>query len=236
MKGRKPTPTEVKRKQGNPGKRELGDPVLVGPRLTGDDDDYFDPDELGELDAESTEAHDAEPAAEPGAELVSRDGELVLPPLPATLALADELEEHATPAGDLWREVCTLLIGSNIITGGDLFAVEQFVMATLEARRAYFELRTEGSTVETVNPSSGRAARTTHPAYRVWRDSNATMLKWGEHLGLTPVARARLGLAIGHGRKLAQELDHGLPANPVVRTADTEGTATEIDPYGESEA
>ncbi len=161
-----------------------------------------------------------------GSRLVPTDG---IPPVPVDLALIDELEDNAPgdagSASLLWTQVVALLVEANMITEGDLFAVEQFVMATLEARRAWYELRTEGSTVETVNHQSGRAAKTTHPAYRVWRDANAMMLKWGEHLGLTPVARARLGLAVGKGRKLMQELDEGLPANPLDRGADAEGTA-----------
>lgn len=224
MKGRKPKPAEIKRKTGNPGKRPLGDPVLVGRRLTTDDgDDFHDP-ALVEVDE-----------IEPGTAVVVPTTAVPawMPPLPHTLALTDELDND-DQAQRLWKQVCTILIDANIITEGDLFAVEQFVMATLEARRAYFELRTAGSTVATANPAGGRAALTTHPAYRVWRDSNATMLKWGEHLALTPVARTRLGLAIGHGRKLAQELDDGLPENPVRREgiADVDATATDLDPYG----
>ena len=191
MKGRKPKPAEIARRDGNPGKRPIGDPVLVGSRL------------------------------------IEVDG---IPPVPDTLALVDELDD-SDAAEVLWRQACALLIEAQIITEGDLWAVEQFVMATLEARRAFFELRTDGSTVDTVNPAGGRAARTTHPAYRVWRDANTAMLKWGEHLGFTPTARARLGLAIGQGRKLAQELGDGLPANPLQRSnqdADVDATASEI--------
>lgn len=228
MKGRKPKPTEQKRREGNLGKRPLGDPVNVGERLQADDD--FE-DALG-LDGELVDdGPELDEPAEPSTELAAP---VWMPALPDTLALLDELEGEPT-ARSLWDEVCRLLVTSNIITEGDLFAVEQFVMATLEARRAFFELRTDGSTIDTVNPSGGRAGKTTHPAYRVWRDSNATMLKWGEHLGLTPVARARLGLAVGHGRKLAQELNEGLPKNPLVRTegsGDADAEAHEIDPYG----
>lgn len=212
MKGRKPKPAEVKRREGNPGKRAIGEPVLVGERLTGT-----------ELDESAV-----------GGELVEREeaAPLLLPPVPDTLALVDELDD-ATAGTDLWREVCTLLIEAGIATAGDLYAIEQFVMATLESRRAFFELRTEGSTVDTINPAGDRAGKTTHPAYRVWRDSNATMLRWAEHLGLTPVARARLGLAVGKGRKLAAELERGLPENPLKRRGvDDDGDAT-IDTYGE---
>lgn len=222
MKGRKPVPAEVKRKQGNPSKRPIGDPVHVGDRLVADDD-FYDPAVAG-MDVDELEP------GELGADLERAGGQadppVWMPPLPDTLALVDELDGDDA-AERLWQQVCRLLIESNIITEGDLFAVEQFVMATLEARRAYFELRTDGSTIDTVNPAGGRASKTTHPAYRVWRDSNATMLKWGEHLALTPVARSRLGLAIGKGRKLAQELGVGLPENPVKRQA-IEGTAIDV--------
>lgn len=225
MKGRKPKPAEVKRKQGNPGKRPIGDPVLVGARLVADDD-FYDPaaePEVDELDAD-----------EVGAEVATTEPPVWMPAVPETLLLVDELDGDEA-ATRLWRDVCTVLVGSNIITEGDLFAVEQFVMATLEARRAYFELRTDGSTIETVNPAGGRASKTTHPAYRVWRDSNATMLRWAEHLALTPVARSRLGLAIGQGRKLQKELGDGLPDNPLDRRADADAEATEVDTYPTTE-
>lgn len=226
MKGRKPVPAEVKRQTGNRGKRTIGDPVNVGPRLTATDDDFHDP-EIDDL---------SEPADDEAAEQTGDGGEVELwvPPVPDTLLLVDELDDE-TAATDLWNKVCRLLITSNIITEGDLFAVEQFVMATLEARRAFFELRTEGSTVTTANPAGGRASKTTHPAYRVWRDANTVMFKWAEHLGLSPVARARLGLAVGHGRKLAQELEADLPANPLNRgSSSIDGSADEIDPYEET--
>ncbi len=211
MKGRKPKPAEIRRKDGNPSKRSIGDPVLVGKRL-GDEP------EVDEVTS---------------TELVETQPEPPAPPdwmrLPETLALSDELDDDDS-ARRLWDQVCRLLADAQILTEGDLYAVEQFVMATLEARRAYFELRTEGSTIPTVNPAGGRASKTTNPAYRVWRDANSAMLKWAEHLGLTPVARARLGLAIGHGRKLAQELGD-LPEQPLERSSEVDGSAEEIDPY-----
>lgn len=211
--GQNAKPAEQRRREGNPGKRPINDPVLVGERLTGTD--------LDETAGELVEG--------------SLDAPLKLPAVPNTLALVDELDD-VTDASDLWREVCTLLITSGIITAGDLFAVEQFVMSVLEARRAFFELRTEGSTVETANDSGNRAARTTHPAYRVWRDANSTMLRWAEHLGLTPVARTRLGLSVAKGRKLVQELERGLPEQPLQRSGAEAAQDTEAVDIYESEA
>lgn len=213
MKGRKPTPAEVRRKRGNPHKKPIGDPVNVGQRLTGE----------AEVEIDEITSAELEVVEQPRQELV-------LPRLPETLALADELEGDEQ-ARRLWEKVCVLLIESQIITEGDLFAVEQFVMAVLEARRAYFDLRAEGSTIATVNPAGGRASKTTNPAYRVWREANNLMLKWGEHLGLTPVARARLGLAIGKGRKLVQELGD-LPPQPLDRRGEEEQS---IDPYSKEQ-
>lgn len=206
--GRKAVPAEVKRKNGNPGKRAIGDPVNVGKRLVADEPIEIEVDEIDPLDPAGTEV-----VATPVDELEEKEW---MPPVPETLRLVDELEDDQV-ASKLWVHICALLIESNIITEGDLFAVEAYVMAVLESRRAYFELRTEGSTVETVNPAGGRSSRTTHPAYRVWRDANAMMLKWGEQLGLSPVARGRIGLQIGKGRKLAKELEDGLTPNPLTR-------------------
>lgn len=208
--GRKPVPAEKRRKNGNPSKRPIGDPVLVGARIVADEPIEVEVDEIDPMDETETDA-----AA------VAVGDAVWMPAVPETLRMVDELDDDEA-ATKLWNQICALLVESNIITEGDLYAVEAYVMAVLEARRAYFELRTEGSTVETVNPNGGRASKTTHPAYRVWRDANAMMLKWGEQLGLSPVARGRIGLQIGKGRKLAQELEAGLTANPLERKGEVE--------------
>jgi P27 family predicted phage terminase small subunit len=48
------------------------------------------------------------------------------------------------------------------------------------------------------------------PWVRIERDAWAQAVKLGEHFGLTPVARTRLGLAVLKGRSLLQELEAGL--------------------------
>lgn len=181
--GRKPKPAEVKRREGNPGKRALGDPIIVGERL-------IDPANL--------------------------------PPLPDTLALTDAIDaqgedEPEYEAQRLWEETCALLIDANIIVQGDLITVELFVMAVLEMRRAFFEVRATGSTVVTQNARGGRAGIKANPEFKVWRESAAMVLKFGEKLGLSPVDRARLGLAVGKGKKIWEEFESKLPDNPVHR-------------------
>lgn len=178
--GRKAKPVEVSRRDGNPGKRKLGDPVLVGDRL---------------IDVAT------------------------LPGLPEHLEGDDEAQL-------LWEEVLAILVDAQIATRGDLFLVSMFVESVMESRRAYKQLRKQGSVVSTSRNDGERPSLKANPYAKVWREANAQMLKLTEQLALSPVARARLGLAIGQGRKLEKELGEGLPENPLKRDS-FESTATE---------
>lgn len=217
MKGRPPKPAEQKRREGNPGKRPIGDPVLVGDRLVADADTELLP-AVGEVPE--------------GAVVI---GERVylpehLPPLPEHLELDDDERERAA-ARKVWNEITALLIDAQLLTRGDLLMVSMLVENILEARRAWRALREHGSVVQTANPYADRSSYKASPYHKIWRDANAEVRKLAEHFALTPVARARLGLAIGKGRKIQQELDTGLPENPRDTRGDVDGSATELDIY-----
>lgn len=244
MKGRKPKPTEEKRLAGNPGKRPLGDPILIGERIV------KDPDESAVERVEGEVIDAAVPPTVP----------VWMPAVPETVMLGDALAltapEYVRQLGDLdvpgygtvldlyeqsigryagarlWTEVVELLVDAGILARGDLFAVEEFVVATLEARRAMLELRAKGAIRESANAARAAAGGEVRAvAFRNWRDANTTMLRWAERLGLSPTDRARLGLAIGQGRKLVTELEGKLPANPVQRTGLPDEPGTDLDPY-----
>lgn len=213
MKGRKPKPAEQKRREGNLGKRPIGDPVLVGERI------------VAEADTELVVIGDVpDGAVVIGNRIYLREQ---LPSVPEHLELdADD----APVAAELWYEITALLTDAQLLTRGDLLMVGMLVENILESRRAWRALREHGSVVQTANPYADRASYKASPYHKIWRDANAEVRKLAEHFALTPVARARLGLAIGKGRKIQQELDTGLPANPRdTSRGDVDGSATEID-------
>lgn len=214
MRGRKPVPAEQRRQEGNRGKRDYGDPVLVGERL---DADVIEHETGTALDVPAG-------AVVVGDNVYRRD---VLPDLPHHLALDDELNE-TEEAAELWYELAALLVDANLLTRGDLVMLTMLAENILEARRAWEELRTGGRVVETLNPASGRASLKASPWHKIWRDSNATVIKLAEQFALTPVARARLGLAIGKGRQIEKELGAGLPENPRTPAKDNDIEGNEI--------
>lgn len=168
MKGRPPKPLEQRRREGNPGKRPLPEPVVVGGR-------FNDPGDL--------------PECPDHLDVMAPNGEAV----------------------ELWRKVGEYLIDANVLAWGDLFVLEAFIESELVARQAYIALADEGFTVR------GDRGTVRNPMFTVWRDARTTALRHSEHLGLSPVARARLGLAGLVGRKLERELGDDLPDNPLTR-------------------
>lgn len=213
--GRPPKPAEQRRREGNAGKRPIGDPVLVGTRLvvngSGEGLDLADVPEGAVVIGESVYLRER------------------LPPPAPHLVVSDELDD-STDAADLWYDIAALLIDAQIMTSGDTLVLEGLVESILIARGAFADLRAEGGVVPTLNPTSGRAGDKLSSSFKLWRDSRAAVLKIASDYGLTPTARARLGLALGQGRKLAQELDDGLPENPrtAARPDDVQGSAKEI--------
>lgn len=248
MKGRPPKPVEVKRREGNPGKRALGDPIVVGERILRDEDE---PDVLDVIEVVEGEVVEAGPPALPA----------WMPAVPSIIALSDALALEAPQwildAGDrevpgfgtvldvydltigqyagarLWRDTCTLLVDSRILAEGDLFAVEQFVAAALEGRRAFLELRARGAVRKSANVARAEAGVEVRAVeFRNWKDANAILYKWAEQLGLSPLARTRLGLGMVQGRKLLAELDSKLPGNPLDRRGPSEPDPAGIDVGG----
>lgn len=205
--GRKPKSREQRVREGNAGKRPLPEPVHVGERLSPD------------------------VAIADSGELVER---IEIPAMPEHLALGDELDD-STEARDLWEGVCTLLIREGIVVEGDLFVLASLIESILLARKAWWEMRSAGSmVVETANDRGGRASSKPSPWLKVHRDATQTMLKIAEHYALTPVARARLGLTVGRGKQIWEELEKGLPENPLDRRGDSDDDDFIIDYEGEA--
>lgn len=78
-----------------------------------------------------------------------------------------------------------------LLTATDRAAVEVFVNAVVEYRRAMIAVRSEGQIVKTPN-----GAVIQHPALGIAHRSSAIILKFGSSLGMTPTARAAIGSLI----------------------------------------
>lgn len=114
-----------------------------------------------------------------------------LPAPPATLA-AD--------AGDMWRVACAELASLRSLREGDLPLVEMLVTAAYRHRQAQASIDTFGPMVK------GKFGPMVNPMLRVEKDASATYLRLAETLGLTPVARLRLGVTHLAGQSMLAEL------------------------------
>jgi P27 family predicted phage terminase small subunit len=110
---------------------------------------------------------------------------------------------------DWWRRVVPELEATGLLARLDQTALE--TMATLygrlqEAREALLE--------DGITSIGSQGQAVTHPAAKVEAQVAALLLRFMEQYGLTPVARARAGLAILEGTKLMDELDRSIGPNP----------------------
>jgi P27 family predicted phage terminase small subunit len=156
VKGRKPKPIEERVRDGNPGKRPLPEPMLIGGRPN-----------LDELN---------EPPA--------------------------HLPEDAK---EFWRDSVTRLVEVGIVDRVDVPALEQLAIQYARVRGAQKVIAEVGYFA---TGSTGQVKE--HPAVKLEREATNLLLKLSEHFGLTPVARARLGLAELTRRSLASEMEEGL--------------------------
>lgn len=165
-KGRKPKPREVKIASGNPGRRKLPEPVLVGERVAGP------------------------PAAPAG------------------------LDERAA---EVWAELAALLTEGGILTGGDLVALEGLAVMVGRARQARAALEGEPLVVR-----GSQSWMIPNPLLRIERDAWAAAQRVAVEFGMTPSARARLGLTMVQGRSLgldlARKLDEAAESVPATVT------------------
>jgi P27 family predicted phage terminase small subunit len=149
--GRKPKPREVKIASGNPGRRKLPEPVLVGERVAGD----------------------------------------------APLAPAG-LDEWAAV---VWGELAQLLTEGGVLTRGDLVALEGLAVMVGRARQARAALVGEPLVVR-----GSQSWMIPNPLLRIERDAWAAAQRVAVEFGMTPSARARLGLTMVQGRSLGLDL------------------------------
>jgi P27 family predicted phage terminase small subunit len=156
MRGRKPKAIETRIKEGNPGRRPLPDPVLIGGRP--DLEDYPEPPE-------------------------------------------DMPEEGK----ELWNNEIRRLIEVGAIDSVDWPAIELMCITYAHAKQAQRVIAKVGHF-----SFGSRGQPKEHPAMKIFREESAAFYRMAENWGLTPLARARLGLAEVHRRSLAAELGDAL--------------------------
>jgi P27 family predicted phage terminase small subunit len=129
-------------------------------------------------------------------------GELAEPPA----HLPDEAKEF-------WREHVSRLVEVGMVDRVDVPALEMMATQYALSRQAQRAIEEHGFFAE-----GSRGQMREHPAVRSQRDASTLFLRFAEQFGLTPSARARLGLAELHRRSLQAEMTDGLGA-PKLRPA-----------------
>jgi P27 family predicted phage terminase small subunit len=127
-------------------------------------------------------------------------------PRPVMTPLLDELPDPPEELDDEGRRVW-IAVGSGMITAGmlregHLPMLVEFASASQLARAAFREMHKEGMVV----PGSQGRGRVTNPWFKTWNSAVATMTRLGEHLGASPAAMTRLGVAAVRGVTLQQQL------------------------------
>lgn len=132
-------------------------------------------------------------------------------PVPAVVTVGGKTTDLDKPrleegASDVWDELVPMLSQANLLDRIDAIALEGLCQLIARARHASSMIEKDGYTV--VHAKTGVAS--VSPWVRIERDAWAQAMKLGEHFGLTPVARTRLGLAVLKGRTLQQTLSESI--------------------------
>ena len=153
--GPAPEPRELREAKGNPSRRPLPVPVVVGERVA-----------------------------------------FTAPLAPAGLG------ERATA---VWDELARMVTDAQMLTVSDLAALEALAVQIARARQAREAL--EGQPLAVAGAQSQWIV---NPLVRVERDAWTLVLKIAREFGMTPSARASLGLTMTQGRSLAFDLQQRL--------------------------
>jgi P27 family predicted phage terminase small subunit len=129
-----------------------------------------------------------------------------VPDLPA------HLSEEAT---EVWNLLVADLRESGVLDKTDALAIEAVAVLVERARQARRALAEEG-----LFQTTARGGSMLNPAVKLERDSWSLLKQYAEQLGLTPSARARLGLMGLEGASAAQRLAKQLGENPLDQPPD----------------
>ncbi len=119
----------------------------------------------------------------------------------------------ATPRGllarsrGIWDRFWGCELSDHVDRGADLYRVERWIRAVDELERAWRTYRS----ARLVTGSMGQVRINT--IWRVVQDCEAFVAKAEEQLGMTPLARARLGLTLGQAGNTLEELNRRMNAS-----------------------
>lgn len=215
MKGRTPTPAETRKRAGNVGHRSVPEPARVSQRVIADEDGATDA-QVAVLEQQvPVPPHlDGDPEARElwlyYGTLLASAGVLEVSDALALEGLveAEVLTRRSMRALEAERELQADREQRRLVALEQLEQLDVGDEARAELRRA---LDADGHGV-VIAGTTGQLV--THPAFRTWRDARAVFLRYAEQLGLTPVARTRLGVLGLAGRKLQRDLEAQLPDHP----------------------
>jgi P27 family predicted phage terminase small subunit len=140
---------------------------------------------------------------------------------PQPAQLDEPPDELPVDAKRFWRDTVAKLVDAGMVDLVDEVALS--MLATQYARWCQAG-RVVAEFGHFATSSVGQLKE--HPALKIERDAHAMFLRTAEQFGLTPVARARLGLAEIHRRTLAAEMTTALGA-PELRPIVVDSTVVE---------
>lgn len=119
----------------------------------------------------------------------------------------------------IWDYLVRELSGARLLQSTDAPMLEQLAVAVDYARQSSETIQAEGLIFEEERyDKEGNVVGVTkkrHPAYMNWKDSVQTAKTLAEHFGLTPSARARLGIQAAVGLSAAKQLEKTIGVNPL---------------------
>jgi P27 family predicted phage terminase small subunit len=131
----------------------------------------------------------------------------VAPKLTTAPMAPDNLPATAQAA---WNDLAPILVRANLLDETNLVTFRGLCLYLARAEQA----REAIAAGEPLTVTDDRGTMTENPVYAIERRAWQMVLKLAVEFGLTPSARARLGLTIAAGMTLAQELEQtvGRPA------------------------
>jgi P27 family predicted phage terminase small subunit len=128
---------------------------------------------------------------------------------------AEPPEDLPEDGKDLWRTEIQRLVEVGAIDRVDRPALELLCITYAHARQAQRVVAKVGHF-----SFGSRGQPKEHPALKIYREESAAFYRMAESWGLTPLARARLGLADVHRRSLEVEMNSALGKPKFVKAED----------------
>lgn len=132
-------------------------------------------------------------------------GSPIDPVLGDALAAPDHLPVEVV---DVWNEIVPPLVEVGLARTVDVFMLEALCTHVAIARAVMAKMVGDGAGLD-IHAFVDRTAKgvpVVSPWHRIFRDSWRESLKIGQHYGLSPIARTRLGIALLQRTSLAEQL------------------------------